>query len=136
MTLFRPAEERAVRELLARLERPVWLELVLGPEPQPLGGGRSIDFSGEARRVCEGVAALSELVSLTVRETSEAGLYPEIRIAERAGYHGLPWGYELSSLVGGILEAGRNVSSLNDASLQALATLDRDVSLDVFVTPT
>ena len=51
-------------------------------------------------------------------------------------YYGLPWGYELGSLIGAVLEAGRAESSLSGESLERLAALDRDVSIDVFVTPT
>jgi alkyl hydroperoxide reductase subunit AhpF len=51
-------------------------------------------------------------------------------------YDGLPWGYELSSLVGAIVEAGREEPTLRPESLAALGTLDRDLGLDVFVTPT
>jgi alkyl hydroperoxide reductase subunit AhpF len=51
-------------------------------------------------------------------------------------YDGLPWGYELSSLLGAVLEAGRRTSSLSAESLERLAGLDRDLAIDVFVTPT
>jgi alkyl hydroperoxide reductase subunit AhpF len=51
-------------------------------------------------------------------------------------YYGLPWGYELGSLIGAVLEAGKRGSSLKAESLEALAALDRDLVLDVFVTPT
>ncbi len=51
-------------------------------------------------------------------------------------YDGLPWGYELGSLVGGIVEAGRDEPTLSAASQAALEELDRDLALDVFVTPT
>ncbi|TMM13199.1 MAG: hypothetical protein E6F98_06740 [Actinobacteria bacterium] len=51
-------------------------------------------------------------------------------------YDGLPWGYELGSLIGGVIEAGRRESSLRPESLEALAQLDRDLAVDVFVTPT
>jgi hypothetical protein len=42
----------------------------------------------------------------------------------------------LGSLVGAVLEAGRLESSLRPESLDALAGLDRDLAIDVFVTPT
>jgi alkyl hydroperoxide reductase subunit AhpF len=48
----------------------------------------------------------------------------------------LSWGYELGSLIGAVLEAGRAQSSLAAESLERLATLDRDLAIDVFVTPT
>jgi alkyl hydroperoxide reductase subunit AhpF len=51
-------------------------------------------------------------------------------------YYGLPWGYELGSLIGGIVEAGRAESSLKAESLERLEALDRDLAIDVFVTPT
>jgi alkyl hydroperoxide reductase subunit AhpF len=51
-------------------------------------------------------------------------------------YDGLPWGYELGSLVGGIVEAGREETTLRPDSLAALEELDRDLRLEVFVTPT
>ena len=58
--------------------------------------------------------------------------------AEDAGvrYDGLPWGYELASLIGAIVEAGKRTSSLGEHSLERLAALDRDLAIDVFVTPT
>jgi alkyl hydroperoxide reductase subunit AhpF len=51
-------------------------------------------------------------------------------------YYGLPWGYELSSLLGAVLEAGRRESSLSAESLERLAGLDHELAIDVFVTPT
>ncbi len=51
-------------------------------------------------------------------------------------YYGLPWGYELGSLIGAVVEAGSRESSLRPESLERLAALDRDLAIDVFVTPT
>ena len=51
-------------------------------------------------------------------------------------YDGLPWGYELSSLVGAVLEAGTPRVLAPPESLERLAGLDRDLAIDVFVTPT
>ena len=51
-------------------------------------------------------------------------------------YYGLPWGYELGSLVGAIVEAGREEPTLRPESQAALEQLDRDLALEVFVTPT
>lgn len=46
------------------------------------------------------------------------------------------WGYELASLVGGVVEAGEAESSLAPDSLERLASLERELAIDVFVTPT
>ncbi|HKB94166.1 MAG TPA: hypothetical protein VKC62_08060 [Gaiellaceae bacterium] len=139
MAIFRPEDEEKVRELFAALERPVELVVALGPEETPLPGARDIDFGAETVRVVEELAALSERV--THRVGAEAERYPAVFIrpeGEEVGirYDGLPWGYEVGTLVGAVLEAGRREPSLRPESLEALAALDRDLAIEVFVTPT
>ncbi|TML97396.1 MAG: hypothetical protein E6G10_24855 [Actinobacteria bacterium] len=51
-------------------------------------------------------------------------------------YYGLPHGYELGSLIGAVLEAGKRESSLSPESLERLGALEQDLAIDVFVTPT
>jgi alkyl hydroperoxide reductase subunit AhpF len=142
MAIFRPEDEARVRELLDALERPVELLVALGPEETPLPGARDIDFGAETQRVVGELAALSGNVTWRV-EDEPAGfeLYPAVAVlpeGEEVGirYYGLPWGYELSSLIGAVLEAGRRESSLAPESLERLAGLDQDLAIDVFVTPT
>jgi alkyl hydroperoxide reductase subunit F len=142
MPVLQPAEEERVRRLFAELERPVELLVALGPEETAQLGARDVDFGAEAVRVAEGLAELGELVSHRV-EDEPAGFprFPSVSIrpeGEDAGvrYDGLPWGYEIASLVGGVLEAGKRRPTLKPESLEALAGLDRDLAVDVFVTPT
>jgi len=128
-----------IRDVLDRLERDVPILLELGPEEAPvtvIAGGREIDFGAETQALLEQIAALSERVALTVTETEERGWWPRTTVGGRLVYHGLPWGYELATLVGAIAEAGRVESSLSQASLAALAGLEHDVALEIFVTPT
>lgn len=132
-------EQEAIRSLFAGLARDVPVRLVLGPEETPvtvLVAGRDIDFGAEARSLLEQLASLSDRVALTVEETAERGRWPEITVGDGLRYHGLPWGYELSAVVGAVVEAGRAESSLTADSLAALATLRRPVGLEVYVTPT
>jgi alkyl hydroperoxide reductase subunit AhpF len=142
MTVFRPEEEAKVRELLDALERPVELLVALGPEETPLPGARDMDFGGETVRIVEEVARLSDKVTSRVEEEPQGfERYPAIAVlpeGEDVGvrYYGLPWGYELASLIGGVLEAGKAESSLTPDSLERLASLERDLAIDVFVTPT
>ena len=131
-----------MRELFAALERPVELLVALGPEPTPLPGAHDLDFGSETVRIAEGLAELSANVSCRV-EQEPAGFprFPAISIQPEAQdvgvrYDGLPWGYELGSLVGGVLEAGKHEPTLRPESREALATLDRDLAIEVFVTPT
>ena len=141
MSILRPDEESRVRELLDALERPAELLVAVGPQASPLGA-QDLDFGAETVRVAEGLAALSGCVTVRV-EHEPAGFprFPAVSIrpeGEDAGvrYDGLPWGHELGSLIGGVLEAGKREPTLRPESREALAALDRDLALDVFVTPT
>jgi alkyl hydroperoxide reductase subunit AhpF len=133
-------EADALRELFAGLERDVHLQLELGPELDHvtvLAGAREIDFGAEARRLAEAVAATSDRVRLEVVAQRQPGRYPAFTV--RPGelrYVGLPWGYELTTLVQAIVEAGRSHSSLSPASRAALAELERPLEIEVYVTPT
>jgi alkyl hydroperoxide reductase subunit AhpF len=142
MPLLRAEEESKVREWFAELVRPVELVVALGPEETPRAGSGDVDFGAEMVRVCEGLAALGERVTCRVEEEPEGfprfpsvSIRPDGRDAS-VRYDGLPWGYELGSLVGGVVEAGREESTLRPDSLAALEELERDLSVDVFVTPT
>lgn len=143
MAVFRPEDEARVRELFAELERPVELLVALGPEETPLvGAARDVDFGAETERIVRGLAELSERVNVRVEEEPPGfDRYPAVSVRPEgrdAGvtYYGLPYGYELGSLIGAVLEAGRGASSLSEDSLARLEALDRDVTVDVFVTPT
>ena len=132
-------ERAAIREVFAGLERDVSLLLELGPEEAPvtvLAGGREIDFGEETRKLLEQLAGLSDRLALDVQETDTPGQWPKTTVADALVYHGLPWGYELTTLVGAIAEAGRATTSLARGSVVALAALERDVALEVYVTPT
>jgi alkyl hydroperoxide reductase subunit AhpF len=142
MAIFRADEEERIRELLDALDRPVELLLAHGPEETPLPGARDVDFGAETQRIVEGIAELSERVTFRVEEEPPGfERYPAVAVlpeGEDVGvrYYGLPWGYELASLIGAVLEAGKTESSLSPESLERLAALDRDLAIDVFVTPT
>ncbi|HEX5174380.1 MAG TPA: hypothetical protein VFV91_09595 [Gaiellaceae bacterium] len=142
MPVVRPEEEAKLREWFAGLELPVELLVALGPEETPSPGSGDVDFGAEMVRVCEGLAELGDKVTCRV-EQEPAGFprFPAVSIRPEgrdAGvrYDGLPWGYELGSLVGAIVEAGRSEPSLRPESIAALDGLERELALDVFVTPT
>jgi len=142
MAIFRPEDEARVRELFAELERPVELLVAHGPEQMPQHGARDIDFGAETERVVRELAELSPSVSVRVEEEPDGfERYPAVAVlpdGQDVGvrYYGLPWGYELGSLIGAVLEAGRAASSLSPETIERLAALERDVAIDVFVTPT
>ena len=142
MALLRAEEETKVRAWFAELDRPVELLVAVGREETPPAGARDVDFGAEMVRVCEGLAELGDGVTCRI-EQEPAGFprFPAVSIRPDGRdvgvrYDGLPWGYELGSLVGAVVEAGRNEPSLRADSIAALEELDRDLALDVFVTPT
>jgi alkyl hydroperoxide reductase subunit AhpF len=142
VAIFRAEEEQKVRELLAGLERPVELLVAHGPEETPLPGARDVDFGAETERIVTELAALSDNVTFRVeQEPPGFERYPAVAVlpaGEDRGvrYYGLPWGYELASLIGAVIEAGKVESTLQPESLERLEALDRDLTIDVFVTPT
>jgi alkyl hydroperoxide reductase subunit AhpF len=142
VAIFRPEDEARVRGLFTALERPVELLVAHGPEEMPLPAARDVDFGAETERVVRALGELSESVSVRVEgEPDGFERYPAVAVLPDGRdvgvrYYGLPWGYELGSLIGAVLEAGRLESSLKPESLARLAELDRDLAIDVFVTPT
>ncbi len=140
MNVLGEREREAVESVLAALEQNVAVSLELGPTATPVtllaAGGREIDTGAQTLAVLEDVCSLSDRVTLDVVEHDEPGPWPRTTIGPGLRYLGMPLGYELTTLVHGILEAGRTESSLSVASRERLASLDRDVAIDVYVTPT
>ena len=108
---LREHEQDAIRAVLHGLEREVHVKLELGPTATPVtllaAGGREIDSNAVARDIVEAVCALSDRVSLSIVEHNEPGPWPRTTIGPGLEYLGMPVGYELTTLVHGILEAGR-----------------------------
>lgn len=51
-------------------------------------------------------------------------------------FYGLPGGYEFGALVDAVLDVSRGDSGLSPPTREALATLEREVRIQVFSTPT
>lgn len=142
MPFLRSEEEEKVRGWFADLERPVELLVALGPEETPRAGSGDVDFGAELLRVCEGLAELGDDVTCRVEQEPEGfPRFPAVSIRPEGRdvsvrYDGVPLGYELGSLVGAVVEAGRSEPQLRPESRAALEELEREVALDVFVTPT
>ena len=140
MNVLGEREREAVRSVLASLEQDVAVTLELGPTAVPVtllaAGGREIDTGAQTLAVLEDVCSLSDRITLEVVEHDDPGPWPRTTIGPGLRYLGMPLGYELTTLVHGIIEAGRTEPALSEASRERLAALDRDVAIDVYVTPT
>ncbi len=51
-------------------------------------------------------------------------------------FFGIPSGYEYSSLIEAILDVSKGKTGLNQKTKDALKTIDKDIHIQVFVTPT
>ncbi len=111
--------------------------------------GADCETCEATQRLLEELASLDPRIHLRVRsivtdaeEARAAGVegVPAILLGEdgqaRARYYGIPAGLEFAVLVEGIVAASRGDSGLKPQTRKALAALDRDVHIRVFVTPT
>jgi len=106
-------------------------------------------FCKETREMVEELAGLSDKIHAEVydfvADKAELDSYginkiPAIAVVGKKDYgvrfYGIPSGYEFSSLVESIAMVSRGESGLSDATKKALAGLDQDMHIQVFVTPT
>lgn len=143
MGLIDDATAAQLREAFARLVNPVRLVVFSQALAEPV--------SEEVRQLVEELAALApshlsaEARSFVLDETRKAELgierIPAIAVlgAEKdygVRFYGLPSGYEFGSLVELILDVSSGDSGLSDPTRRALGSLERDVHLRVFSTPT
>ncbi|MCK5842089.1 MAG: thioredoxin family protein [Candidatus Sabulitectum sp.] len=94
---------------------------------------------------CETESILTELCELSPRLTmdiveskKESAMLPSLSIGNtgRLIFRGIPSGYEFSSLLTGIIDSGRTEQTLSDETMTFLDSLQEDLHIKVFVTPT
>ena len=151
MPILRPSDEVAVRERFdSELDGNVRLTLVTH---SPIGGliipGRECASCPSTEQLVEEVSALSDNITLDTvdfyRDTDLAGelgidKIPALIVAGEQDYgirfYGLPSGYEFPVLLDAIVSASTSQSGLDESTVEALAALNDEVHIQVFVTPT
>lgn len=145
MPLLDDKTRRDVQEMLADIAGPA--RIVVFTQPF------ECDYCKETREIAEEIAALSDQLSVDVYDFQD-----DAEIAEKYGvdkipaivllgaddkdygvrYYGIPSGYEFSSLLHDIkaVAAGPEGVELSDEALAFLDSLEEDLHLQVFVTPT
>jgi len=112
--------------------------------------GHECETCKDTRTLLEEVAALSDKIKLEVHDfVAESQLAQEYAIDRipalvitadnvkgRIRYFGLPSGYEFSVLLGSLLDASQGKSELSDASVETLGSVEKNLHIQVFVTPT
>jgi len=112
--------------------------------------GHECETCKDTRTLLEEVAVLSDKIKLEVHDfVAESQLAREYAIDRipafvitadsvkgRIRYFGLPSGYEFSVLLGSLLDASQGKSELSAASVETLGSVERNLHIQVFVTPT
>jgi alkyl hydroperoxide reductase subunit AhpF len=112
--------------------------------------GHECETCKDTRTLLEEVAALSEKITLEVHDfVAESQLAHEYGIDRIPAlvitadgvkgtirYFGMPSGYEFSVLLGSLLDASQGKSELSEASVETLSSVDKNLHIQVFVTPT
>lgn len=149
MSLLNPAIQAQVQAAFEPLEAEVKLVVFTQGE----GGALECDFCTETRQLIEEVAALSDKITVEVRDFVKDAEVAEVYgidkipaiVVTRGGpepkdfgirLYGVPSGYEFSTLIEDIRMVSVNEPGLNEATLKDLARLTEPVHIQVFVTPT
>ena len=111
--------------------------------------GQECAYCRETRQLLEEVSSLSDKIELQIydfvekRDKAEAFGIDKIPATVIMGekdcgvrIFGIPSGYEYTGLLDAIVDASKGTSSLSDKTKEALLTIEEDIHIQVFVTPT
>jgi len=117
--------------------------------PAALQMAQECRFCEETRALIEELGALSDKIQVEVYDflgdaekarMMQVDKIPAIAVVGEKDYgirfFGIPAGYEFAALLDDILAVSKRQSSLSSETLEALKTLQKDVHIQVFVTPT
>lgn len=149
MSLISPEDQHTLRKLFEGLEADVTITNFTQRESLLSVPGQECDYCQETRELLEEVTALSEKLHLDtkdfVRDKQAADRLGVRRIPAfvlqgrargKVRYFGIPAGYEFSTLIEDVIDVSRGTTNLSDTTRQILATVEQDLHIQVFVTPT
>jgi alkyl hydroperoxide reductase subunit AhpF len=150
MALLSAENQNEIKHMFEELSGEVNLELFTQHESPLILPGTDCPTCKDTRLLLEEVAALSDKLHLQVHEVQLAdGPAPRHDIQRipalvisadgvngKVRYFGLPAGYEFSVLIGSILDVSKAQADLSDETMEVLNSLDKDLHIQVFVTPT
>jgi glutaredoxin-like protein len=147
--MISPEDQHTLQQLFEGLEGDVTITNFTERESLLIIPGQECDYCKETRELLEEVTALSEKLHLETkdfvhdkREADSLGVtrIPAFVLQGRAKgsvrYFGIPAGYEFSTLIEDLIDVSRGTTNLSDTTRQILATVDQDLHIQVFVTPT
>ena len=106
-------------------------------------------FCSDTRKLAEELASLNDKITLDVfdfvadaNKAKEFGIekIPALAIIGKRDYgvrfYGIPYGYELQTLIGAIIDVSRGKTNLSDKTKEILADVKKPVHIQVFVSLT
>jgi alkyl hydroperoxide reductase subunit AhpF len=145
------ADQTEIKQIFEDLGGDVRLEFFTQHEsPIFVPGQEDCPTCKDARQLLQEVVALSDKLHLEIHEVTPGSEVAREHKVDRVPalvmtaegvngqvrYFGLPSGYEFSVLLGSLIDVSRAEAGLSPATLEVLDTLDKDVHIQVFVTPT
>lgn len=126
MPLLSEDDRKAIRQHFSTMENTVAVTLTHPPD----GPGDSGAILGE-------LAGLTDRIRLVTAPSPETGP-TSISVGEhgRVRFMGTPSGYEFSTLLTAIIDAGRSGTKLSPATIEFIGGLREELNIMVFVTPT
>ena len=138
-------DRQEIRRRFEGLESPVVLKLFVRADKD------ECPYCEDTRQLLEEVAQLDDRITLEVHDVERepevaerhgVEMVPAILFARADGsdtgmrFYGIPAGYEFGTLIDDIVDVSRGEAGLSPETEAYLRSLDTDVHLQVFVTPT
>lgn len=150
MAFLSADNQKEIKAIFEELSGDVRLQLFTQHESPIIVPGMDCASCKDTRLLIEEVVALSDKLHLEVHEVQPDGevarehdiprLPALVMTADgvngKVRYFGLPSGYEFSVLIGSILDVSKADADLSDETVETLNGLDKDLHIQVFVTPT
>jgi alkyl hydroperoxide reductase subunit AhpF len=151
VALLSSENQTEIKRIFEELSGDVRLEFFTQHESPIIVPGRDeCPTCKDARQLLEEVSALSDKLHLNLHEVNGNGDIARQNKIDRVPalvmtadgvsgtvrYFGLPAGYEFSVLLGSLVDVSTGQTDLSEETLEFLNGLDKDLHIQVFVTPT
>lgn len=151
MPFLEERDRREIQRLFEQFDRDVNLVFFTKRQsPLYVPGVEECETCEDAQMLLEEVAALSEKLHLEVHDLAGdsalakeygIGRIPALIISSelvkgKPRFFGMPAGYEFSTIINTVLDASKGVTAFGAATKETVAAIDKDVHIQVFVTPT
>ena len=150
MAFLSSENQNEIKNIFQELSGDVRLQLFTQHESPIIVPGMDCPTCKDTRQLLEEVVALSDKLHFEIYEVRDGGdlerehdiqhipafVMTADGVQGKVRYFGLPSGYEFSVLIGSILDVSKADAHLSDETIEVLDRLDKDLHIQVFVTPT